>query len=258
MPKHSFYKYQGAGNDFVILDNRNLSVELTRSQIERICDRRFGIGADGLMLLNPSEVYDFEMVYFNSDGNESSMCGNGGRCLVKFSKDLGLIKRDCEFMATDGYHMASVLENGLVKLKMSSTGLPHLIDDYMFVDTGSPHVVLKGDLDNLNIVKDSHDIRYNGWFKEKGTNVNFIEIKEDHIKVRTYERGVEDETLACGTGVTAVAIIAYEKGWIKTNQVNLKALGGDLSVSFNKTEEGYNDVYLTGPAEFVYNGEISI
>lgn len=258
MPKLKFYKYQGAGNDFVIIDNRDLSVHLTTSQINRICDRRFGIGADGLMLLNPSKDLDFHMVYYNSDGNESTMCGNGGRCLVKFASDLDLVGDSCEFNAIDGYHEASLLGDSQVKLKMSDTDLPSLIDNQLFLDTGSPHVVVKKELKNLQILSDAHEIRFKGSFKEEGTNVNFVELNGDVLNVRTYERGVEDETLACGTGVTAVAIIAHYEGWIKTNQVEINALGGELSVSFNRTEAGYNDVYLTGPAEFVFNGEINI
>lgn len=259
MPSIKFAKYQGAGNDFVIIDNRDSKIELTKYQIERICDRRFGVGADGLIFLENSSSHDFKMVYFNSDGNESTMCGNGGRCLIKFAQQVGVITNNCYFAAIDGDHYGQIVSDGLVELKMTNTSLPIVKDNEHFLDTGSPHVVvLKKDILEIDLVEEARKIRYGSVFKDEGTNVNFIHLKSDHITIRTYERGVEDETLACGTGVTAAAIIANHQGWIKDNQVKVKALGGNLSVSFNKQKDGFIDVYLTGPAEFVFNGEIDV
>ena len=253
-----FYKYQGAGNDFVIIDNRQGKVVLNQKQIEKLCDRRFGIGADGLMLLNSSDKYDFEMVYFNSDGNESTMCGNGGRCIVKFAQNLGLVSDKTVFIAIDGEHDATVLPNGEVELGMKNVD-SILTENHLFADTGSPHVVVKlNDIDNINIIEEAHRIRYSDEYKSEGTNVNFIEVQNDLIKIRTYERGVEDETLACGTGVTAAALIAFNQGWIVNENIKVQAKGGMLSVKFDFRNNGFESVYLTGPAEFVFEGEINV
>jgi diaminopimelate epimerase len=259
MPSIKFSKYQGAGNDFIIIDNRDEKITLTAKQIESLCDRRFGIGADGLMFLEHAKDHDFKMVYFNSDGNESTMCGNGGRCLIKFAQQVGVISNSCHFVAIDGDHDGQILSNGLVELKMTNTALPTVKDNEQFLDTGSPHVVvLKEDISKMDLVEEARKIRYGDFFKDEGTNVNFIQLKSDHIAIRTYERGVEDETLACGTGVTAAAIVANHQGWIKDSQVKVNALGGNLAVSFDKQKDGFIDVYLTGPAEFVFNGEIDV
>jgi len=257
-----FYKYQGTGNDFVIVDNRNgeysgLSVE----QIKKICDRRFGVGADGFMHLNEKDGYDFEMVYFNADGLEGSMCGNGGRCIVQFAHDLGIIKNHYHFLAVDGEHQAAVYkEEEMVSLKMIDVGS---ISDYHYdkvLNTGSPHYVqLAHDVKALDVAKEGKKIRYNKDFTEKGINVNFVEVKDDNnLIVRTYERGVEDETFACGTGVTAAALVFYhnENGF---NTVDIDVLGGKLTVRYNRHPDGsYDHIWLKGPATRVFEGSIEI
>lgn len=259
--KLTFYKYQGTGNDFIMIDNRNLKLSKNNTKlIERLCDRRFGIGADGLICLenadNPGE--DFKMVYFNSDGNESSMCGNGGRCLVAFAKFLDVIKDSASFSAIDGHHEAHI-DNGIVSLKMQNVDTVKAEEDFLFLDTGSPHhVTFTNDIALKDIKKEGAAIRYSDRYGKAGTNVNFVEARGDNrFAVRTYERGVEDETLSCGTGVTAVAIAASEAGISKAEKISLLVQGGELKVSFKKTDTGkYEDVWLIGPAEQVFKGEI--
>lgn len=257
----TFYKYQGTGNDFVMIDNRQNSFPKNNTKlIERLCDRKFGIGADGLILLENHEQYDFKMVYYNSDGNESSMCGNGGRCLVAFAKQMEVITAKAEFEAVDGYHFATVDENGIVALQMIDVDTIKIEPNYTFLNTGSPHhVQLVNDLPNLDVKKEGASIRYSNLYGNAGSNINFVsEIEDDKFAVRTYERGVEDETLSCGTGVTAVAIAMRETGKTNSDKVNLKVEGGDLAVTFEKTEQGYKNVFLIGPATFVFKGEIEI
>jgi diaminopimelate epimerase len=255
----TFHKYQGTGNDFVIIDNRNNSVQLTTVQVKKMCDRRFGIGADGLMLLNSKNGYDFEMIYYNADGRESSMCGNGGRCLVKFAYNLGIHKRKYLFIAVDGEHEASVEDNGWVYLKMKNVqGIEkHYTDSVL--DTGSPHYIKHiNNLVNYDVVKSGKEIRYNDEFKKNGINVNFVEQTDKSIFVRTYERGVEDETLSCGTGVTAAALV-YAHNDNGFNRVEVKTLGGNLAVEFEKKDdETFENIWLCGPAEFVFKGEVTV
>ena len=256
-----FYKYQGTGNDFVILENRdNKYVGLTSQQVKHICDRRFGVGADGLMLLNKHPELDFEMKYFNADGNESSMCGNGGRCLVQFAKHQGMYKSTYQFMAIDGIHEADIDLQNKVRLKMKDVNKVDYHSGYAVLNTGSPHFVKFADnVENIDVVETGHEIRYSKTFAAEGINVNFVETTdEDGIFVRTYERGVEDETMSCGTGVTASALMNAhnEKGF---NRVEVKTPGGHLSVEFNKIDdEHFDNIWLCGPAEFVYKGEIEI
>ncbi len=255
-----FFKYQGTGNDFIILDNRNNEYSFTKEQIAFLCHRRFGIGADGLMLLNTHSGYDFEMVYFNADGGESSMCGNGGRCLVKFAFDRGIIKRDYRFMAIDGEHEASLEMDGTVALKMKNVRQVRYEHGDYILDTGSPHYVhLVADAAYVNVVEKGRQIRYSEAFKTEGINVNFVQQTDepDHIIVRTYERGVEDETFSCGTGVTAAALVCFhnENGY---NRVEVDTKGGRLSVEFDKIEESYQNVWLIGPAVHVYGGQLTI
>jgi len=256
-----FYKYQGTGNDFVIIDNRHNEITLTTEQVHHLCDRRFGIGADGLMLLSTREGYDFEMVYYNSDGRESSMCGNGGRCLVKFASHMGINKGTYHFIATDGPHDAVIRDNGWVHLKMKDvSGLQHSFSSYI-LNTGSPHYVKPvggNDLEEMDVREEGKSIRYSDRFAKEGINVNFVEELPKGIFVRTYERGVEDETLSCGTGVTASALVfAHNDNGF--NRVEVKTLGGHLAVEFNKTgEEQFEDIWLCGPAEFVFSGTIHI
>lgn len=257
----TFYKYQGTGNDFVMIDNRDgRFFKKDARQIERICDRRFGIGADGLILLENDPDYDFRMVYYNSDGNESSMCGNGGRCLVAFAKKLGVIVDRCRFIAVDGSHEAEVLSDDTISLKMKDVDSVRLSDGYVFLDTGSPHhVEMVDDVNEIDVKDRGAEIRYSNRYGVGGTNVNFVtKLAEDQFSVRTYERGVEDETLSCGTGVTAVAIAMNELGHTNSNQMKLKVLGGELGVSFNKNDSDYTDVWLSGPAQFVFSGEIAL
>lgn len=251
-----FYKYQGTGNDFIILDNRSGNISLTTAEVKQMCDRRFGIGADGLMLLNVASGYDFEMKYYNSDGNESSMCGNGGRCLVKFAYDKGIRKSRYRFKAIDGDHEAFFSDNNWINLKMKDVkGIKKYYFDYI-LNTGSPHYVKPtADVRKCNVVKQGREIRYSDDFKKEGINVNFVEGNHKEIFVRTYERGVEDETLSCGTGVTAAAIVFAhnENGF---NRIEVKTPGGDLAVEFDKMgEEDFRNIWLCGPAEFVFQGE---
>ena len=256
-----FYKYQGTGNDFVMIDNRtNFFPKEDIQLIEQLCDRRFGIGADGLILLDNDSDTDFRMVYYNSDGNESSMCGNGGRCLVAFANQLGVISNQAIFMATDGLHHASVGNDAIVSLQMIDVDEIQKKDSYTFLNTGSPHhVQIVEDLKNYNVKDSGASIRYGELYGEKGSNVNFVKkIDEDTFSVRTYERGVEDETLACGTGVTAVAIAMNATGETDKTSINLNVEGGKLNVSFDKKNDGYTNVYLTGPAKLVFKGTIEI
>jgi diaminopimelate epimerase len=265
-----FYKYQGAGNDFIVIDERqeiffNETPERYKL-ISHLCNRRFGIGADGLMLLRNHNSYDFEMVYFNSDGHEGSMCGNGGRCLVAFAAHLKLIEKSTTFIATDGMHHAEVVENKdnlhIVSLQMKDVDDVKTILNGHFLDTGSPHFVLfTRDIQKIDVFNEGRKMRNNPVFGPGGTNINFAEIAEDSsIEIRTYERGVEDETLACGTGITATAIAAYHNGFIKhTNHIKLKARGGDLTVSFQVPVQGiFQNIYLQGPAQMVFKGEIEV
>lgn len=259
--KLTFYKYQGTGNDFVMIDNRQNNFPKNDTKlVAQLCDRKFGIGADGLILLENHEQYDFKMVYYNSDGNESSMCGNGGRCLVAFAKQVGVISEKAEFEAVDGYHYATIDYNGIVALQMIDVEKVNVNEGYVFLNTGSPHhIQLMDDLPNLDVKKEGAAIRYSNLYGSAGSNINFVsELGTDKFAVRTYERGVEDETLSCGTGVTAVAIAMREIGKTNSDKVNLKVEGGDLAVTFEKTEQGYKNVFLIGPATFVFKGEIEI
>lgn len=256
-----FYKYQGTGNDFVILDNRNNHIQLNQKEIALLCHRRFGIGADGLMLLNSQNGYDFEMKYYNADGAEGSMCGNGGRCLTKFAHDMGIIKEKYRFIASDGLHEAVVIENGWVKLKMIDVNNITQLSAACTVNTGSPHYVQQvKNLEDLDVVAEGKKIRYNDEFKEKGINVNFVEkLKEGRIYVRTYERGVEDETYSCGTGVTAAALTISMGNDDLQQTVKIKTKGGNLAVEFERTgKENFQNIWLCGPAELVFKGTIDL
>ncbi len=259
--KVHFYKYQGTGNDFVILDNRNWSyTSLTTAQIKLLCDRRFGIGADGLMLLNNKEGFHFEMKYYNADGREGSMCGNGGRCLVKFAFHMGIKSDKYIFLASDGTHEAEIRTDGTVRLKMQDVqAVIEKNGDYI-LNTGSPHYVqVVSDVMDMDVFSKGMDIRYSEPFAKEGINVNFAEVEnDDTIIVRTYERGVEDETYSCGTGVTAAAIVNYHNpnGF---NEVKVKTKGGRLSVEYDRVaEDHYENVWLCGPAEKVFEGDIEV
>ncbi len=259
--KIEFYKYQGAGNDFILLDNRQKAYDgITTEQVKKLCDRHFGIGSDGLMLLNHKEGFDFEMVYYNADGKEGSMCGNGGRCLVKLASELGIRKKEYLFSAVDGAHEAEMDLEKEVSLKMNDVSRVNFTLDYYLLNTGSPHYVkYVKNLEKMDVVTEGRKIRNSKDFVEEGVNVNFVEkISEDKIYVRTYERGVEDETLSCGTGVTASALISAhnDNGF---NTVEVKTKGGNLSVEFEKiSDTQFKNIWLSGPANLVYSGEIEL
>ena len=254
-----FYKYQGTGNDFVIIDNRDGQLQLTREQVNHICDRRFGIGGDGLMLLNTLPGYDFEMKYYNADGNESSMCGNGGRCLTRFAYDMGIHREKYHFLAIDGAHSAYMGNYGWIHLKMNNV---HQIEDLhgdFVLNTGSPHYVHGvTDVMSIDVYKQGKEIRYSKQFEAEGINVNFVENEHDRIIVRTYERGVEDETFSCGTGVTASALV-YAHNENGFNRVEVQTKGGHLAVEFDKTgDQTFENIWLCGPAVFVFKGQVNL
>lgn len=251
----TFYKYQGTGNDFVIIDNREAFFPKDDiALVAKICDRRFGVGADGLLLLENHHSADFTMVYYNSDGNLSTMCGNGGRCIVHFAQFLGVISENTVFEAVDGMHKARV-EDDWVSLKMNDIEEVNISENYTFLNTGSPHhVEMVSNLKDYDVFTNGRKIRNEVYGKE-GANVNFVEQeKSDIFSVRTYERGVEDETFSCGTGVTAVAIAMFETGETTKSKITLKTPGGQLQVRFKKVANGYEDVYLEGPATQVFKG----
>jgi len=255
----TFYKYQGTGNDFVIMDNRNGLINLTPEQVALLCNRKFGIGADGLMLLNSLEGYDFAMKYYNADGNESTMCGNGGRCLTQFAKDCGIDKSVYTFLAIDGKHEAVFANNGWVELKMTNvSGIKSYSNDFV-LNTGSPHYIRKvEDINAVNVFEEGSAIRNSQDFIAEGINVNFVAVHDKGLYVRTYERGVEDETLSCGTGVTAAALAL---GKIKEglHEIAIETLGGNLKVKFTALADGsFDNIWLCGPATFVFKGEIVI
>lgn len=253
-----FYKYQGTGNDFVMIDNRQeLFGKNNTKLISQLCDRHFGIGADGLILLENHPSVDFKMVYYNADGNESSMCGNGGRCISAFANFLGIIKDNASFEAIDGIHHA-IIEKDLVKLQMQDVNSIENHNSHLFLNTGSPHhVQMYSDLEMLDIKSEGSRIRYGAPYFNEGSNVNFVKkLNDDTFLVRTYERGVEDETLSCGTGVTAVALAMNYIGETKQNTVNLETPGGKLQVNFKREGETYKDIWLIGPAKQVFKGMI--
>jgi len=253
-----FHKYHGTGNDFIIIDNRSEFFDKqNKIRIAELCDRRFGIGADGLILLENHNSLDFKMVYYNSDGNESSMCGNGGRCIVHLARELEIIQDKATFEAIDGVHKAFI-DDQLIELQMQNVINIEQVNNAIILNTGSPHYVqLSKDISSLNIDVEGAKVRFGESFKIEGINVNFVErINDDSFAIRTYERGVEGETLSCGTGVTAVALAMHYCGETKKNVVNIKTEGGPLQVSFSKVEDEYNDVWLTGPAMLVFKGHM--
>lgn len=255
-----FSKYQGAGNDFVLIDNRNNDFDRNNEDlIKKMCDRRFGIGADGLMLLQDNKSHDFEMVYFNADGREGTMCGNGGRCIVAFARDLGIIENSTDFLAVDGPHKADITDN-LVNLEMIDVNTVSLDGEAFVLDTGSPHYVEEiKNLENYNVFQNGSTIRNNEIYGEKGINVNFVEKEENGYFLRTFERGVEDETLACGTGATATAMaMAIKEQRNGSIQIPIRVLGGQLYISFEKEGETFKKVHLKGPANYVFEGEFKL
>ncbi len=254
-----FYKFQGTGNDFIMIDNRNKNIQLSEYQISRLCDRRYGVGADGCVFLENDSQVDFLMRYYNSDGKLGSFCGNGGRSIVIFSKMLGLVSKKCQFRAIDGLHFATCNDDGFVSLKMNDVKLPKKYNNGWLLDTGSPHLVFfKDSIDDIDVLKLGASIRYSDFFLDKGVNINFVSQKSNSFYLRTYERGVEDETLACGTGATAVALVACSQNLFTGNNVKINTLGGQLEISFRKKNKGFTDVYLKGVAKFIFKGEIDV
>jgi len=252
----TFYKYQGTGNDFVMIDNRQKQFPSDNHElISFLCDRRFGIGADGLILLEDHPQLDFSMLYYNADGNPSSMCGNGGRCIVAFANYLNIIADEAKFNAVDGLHTAKIKDE-IVSLQMKDVAEFKSKENYTFLDTGSPHhVQLVNNLDAFKVAKEGAKLRY-GLYGKNGSNINFVEAQDNVFSVRTYERGVEDETLSCGTGVTAVALAMHYTGKTTAQEITIKAVGGALKVNFDSNGEGYTNIFLSGPAKQVFKGTI--
>ncbi len=252
-----FEKFHGTGNDFILMDNTSGKISLTVEQITLLCHRRFGIGADGLILIQKKEGVDFEMIYFNADGGKGTMCGNGGRCAVIYAQKLGLCGNEVRFLAADGIHEATVTGNG-VKLSMSNVSGVTKSGDAFVLNTGSPHyVTFVDDVESIDVVSLGKGIRNSPEYKAEGINVNFVAMKNGQLQMRTYERGVEDETLSCGTGTVAVAIAAsllsnpYAEG---SEEWLIGAPGGKLSISFYRRNQDFSGVFLHGPATFVFSG----
>lgn len=258
--KIKFYKYQGAGNDFILIDNRKgLFDSISKESVKHLCDRRFGIGADGLMLLQDTENYDFKMVYFNADGCQGSMCGNGGRCIVAFARDLGIIKDKTVFLAVDGEHHATIQRE---QVDLGMIDVHQILKDReaYVLNTGSPHYVTTVDnLKELDVYHSGYAIRNNDTYQKEGINVNFVQKEGEGYFLRTFERGVEDETFACGTGATAAAMaMALKEGRNGSIEIPVRVMGGQLYIAFHKEGENFTDVLLKGPASFVYEGIITI
>ena len=253
-----FHKYQGTGNDFVLIDNRQQIFPKNNTKLVAfLCDRKFGIGADGLILLENDELSDFKMVYYNSDGNESTMCGNGGRCIVAFAKKLDIVNQETTFLAIDGIHKAKI-DGDIVTLQMIDVDIIKSKEKYLFLNTGSPHhVQLVNNLDELDVAKEGAKLRY-GIYGKEGSNINFVSpVDANTFAIRTYERGVEGETLSCGTGVTAAAIGMHKSKATTNNHIYINTEGGELQVSFLENDGHYTDVNLIGAATYVFKGEIS-
>ena len=256
----NFSKYNGAGNDFILIDDRKNFIVDNKSLISYLCDRHFGVGADGLIILKESNNYDFEILHYTSDGNLGSLCGNGSRCAVLFAHTKNIIGRKTVFKAFDGIHSAEILDDELIKMEMNVNS-DIVSNSYgTWLDTGSPHLVIeKDDIDKLDVNNEGRLIRYNDFYKKEGVNVNFIEkISDDQFKIRTYERGVENETLACGTGSTASAICMNFLGRTKSGKITMKCRGGDLNVQFKSSNKGYIEISITGPAKLVFDGTIKV
>ena len=253
----TFYKYQGTGNDFVMIDNRSETFPKENTDvISKIADRHFGVGADGIILIENDKKFDFEMIYFNADGSQT-FCGNGARCAVAFAKHLDIIEEKTTFLAVDGSHFAEI-KDGIISLQMIDVDDIQVNENSVFTYTGTQHhVEIVDKLDNYPVFENGKKIRYS--YQAPGSNVNFVEqINDSTFRVRTYEKGVEDETLACGTGVTAVAIAMHKTHKTQSNLVSLPVEGGLLEVSFSEENGLYSDVFLKGPAQFVFKGTLSI
>jgi len=258
-----FYKFQGAGNDFIIADNRDNSLtDISTEQIRQMCSRRFGIGSDGFILLSSHNYADFQMDFYNPDGSGATFCGNGARCIVAFAYRLGIINNETEFMASDGLHKAVIKDsldtrNLIIRLRMRDVNEIERHEAGNFCNTGSPHLVkFINRTEDFPVVDEAMKIRYSDNYKAEGTNVNFVsELSSDEISVRSYERGVENETLSCGTGVTASALAFAERINMPEGNIRVKTRGGDFRVAFKRSKTGYTQVYLQGPAAFVFEGD---
>ena len=253
----TFYKYHGTGNDFILIDDPSSAFPSEKHELIRhFCERRFGIGADGLILISRHPDMDFRMVYFNSDGKEGSMCGNGGRCAVAFAFRMGTCRQATTFMAVDGTHVAKVIRPDLIQLKMQSVNNIRIQSDHYELDTGSPHyVTFVEEMEAVDVYNLGRKIRLSNAFRAEGINVNFVEHGQDRLFVRTYERGVENETLSCGTGVVAAVLCAALRDPSERPEYQVRTRGGDLSVSFRREgKDRFRNIILEGPAEFVYQG----
>lgn len=259
----TFFKFHGTGNDFILIDNRDGSFQPSADLVRRLCDRHLGIGADGLILLQSREGFDFCMQYFNSDGRESTMCGNGGRSVTAFAHQLGIIANSARFSAIDGVHQAEILsaegEDFIVRVQLRDATVDTATPTGTFVDTGSPHLVrFVSETDPLDVVREGRRIRNSKRFFTEGVNVDFVEILRDALKVRTYERGVEDETLSCGTGVTAAALVTASKFTDNKGHYLVRTRGGELRVSFAQNRNAFSNIWLEGPVKMVFKGEVHV
>ncbi len=250
-----FFKYQGTGNDFIIIDDRkNVFNEKDNNLISALCERKMGIGADGLILLRNDPKYDFNMIYFNSDGNESTMCGNGGRCIISFAQSLNIINESTLFNAIDGMHKGIILDK-VIKIKMNDVSKIQKIDNGLMMNTGSPHYIeLVDDLEKIDLEKRGKEINSSRFFIKDGINVNFVQANQD-IYMRTYERGVNSETHSCGTGAVAASIALHNMSLVKDNIIQINTRGGSLEVSFELENGNYHNVWLSGEVDLVYVGE---
>lgn len=258
--KIDFIKYQATGNDFILMDNRSGEYTLTPDQVRHLCDRKFGIGADGLMLIENHPSMDFTLVYFNSDGSQS-LCGNGSRAALHFAALLGMVNRKARFTAFDGEHVGELKAHDTIRIKLKDVPEITPVNTDVFINTGSPHLVRFVDsVETFPVYEEGKKIRYSELFAGRGgTNVNFVQLLPDNtIFVRTYERGVENETLSCGTGVTAAALAtAAKKGY--NSPVKIKTLGGNLVVEFKQsTHPRFTEIYLSGPAKKVFEGVVEL
>ena len=262
--KINFHKYEGSGNDFIIIDNLyGLYNNIDPMFISKICDRKFGIGSDGLILIDRSKDYDFTMRYFNSDGSELGFCGNGSRCIVKYANKLGIINKTAIFEAFDGVHYAEIINKDHIKIKMNDINMSGsdkitLENNKLYLNNGSPHLVIRSkNLDKIDVFNEGRKIRYNNKYHDEGVNINFFEYKDKICKLRTYERGVENETLSCGTGAIATAIALNYSNIVDSNEIKISMKGGDLSISFDRIGEVFSNIWLSGGANEVYKGEIN-
>lgn len=255
--KLNFSKYQGTGNDFILIDDRNEVFPQDSNIIEKLCGRRFGIGADGLILIQNHPELDYKMIYFNSDGSQS-LCGNGSRCGFAFAQSLGMVSSNATFETTDGTHQIKQ-ENDIIHFQLFDISqFDELNSKEWYINTGSPHhIVISENVDDLEIVSVGRKIRnLPSYSSQNGTNVNFAQLLQDRVKIRTYERGVEDETLSCGTGATAVGLMAGKLGY--KSPVNIQTMGGELSVFFQQNRDTFTDIWLAGPAKKVFEGSVTI